>query len=242
MADSLWPHGLQHARLSWPSLSPGVCPDSHPLSPWYHPTISSCVSPFSSCPQSFPASGSFPVSQLFTSGGQSFGASAPVLPMNSQGRFLLRLTGLISLLSKGLSRVFSNTTVWNHQFFGTQPSLWSSSHIIHGYWKNHTFGYRDLCWQSNVSAFQYAAYIFHSFPSKEQASFNFLAAVTVHSDFGAQENKSVAIPVVSLSICHEVRDWMPLSSFFECWVSSQLFHSPLSPSSRGSLVLFAFCH
>ena len=124
--------------------------------------------------------------------------------MNSQGRFLLRLTGLISLLSKGLSRVFSNTTVWNYQFFGTQPSLWSSSHIIHGYWKNYTFGYRDLCWQSNVSAFQYTAYIFHSFPSKEQASFNFLAAVTVHSDFGAQENKSVAIPLVSLSICHEV--------------------------------------
>ena len=129
MSDSLWPHGLQHARLLWPSLSPGVCPDSCPLCPWYHPTILLSVAPFSSCPQSFPASGSFPISQLFTSGGQSFRALALVLPMNSQGRFPLRLTGSISLLSKGLSIVFSNTTVCSHQFFGTQPSLWSSSHI-----------------------------------------------------------------------------------------------------------------
>ena len=104
-----------------PSLSPRVCSNLCPLSPWCHPTISFFVTLFSSCPQSFPASGSFPMSQLFASGGQSIGASASVLPMNIQGWFPLGLTSLISFLSKGLSRVFSNTTVWKHQFFGTQP-------------------------------------------------------------------------------------------------------------------------
>ena len=99
------------------------------ISRWCHPTISSSVVPFSSCLQSFPASGSFPMSWLFTSGGQSIGASASVLPMNIQGWFPLGLTGLISLLSKGCSRVFSNTTVWKHQFFSSQSSLGSNSHI-----------------------------------------------------------------------------------------------------------------
>ena len=131
LSDSLRPHGLQHIRLPCPSLSPGVCSNSCPLSQWCHPTISSSVACFSSCLQSFPASGSFPMSQLFTSGGQSIGvsASASVLPMNIQGWFPIELTGLISLQSKGLSRVFSNTTVQKHQFFSAQPSLWSNSHI-----------------------------------------------------------------------------------------------------------------
>ena len=125
----LWPHGLKHARLPCPLLSPGVCSNSCPLRRCCYPTISSSVAPFSSCPQSFPASGSFPVSQLFISGGQSIGASASVLPMNIQGQFPLELNGLISLLSKGLSRVFFTTTVWKHQFFSAQPSVWSNSHI-----------------------------------------------------------------------------------------------------------------
>ena len=131
MSDSLQPHRLQHARLPCPSPSPGACSNSCPLSQWYHPTISSSVIPFSSCLQSFPASGSFLMSQLFESGGQSMGASAStsVLPMKIQDWFPLGLTGLISLQSKGLSRVFSNTTVQKHQFFSTQPSLWSNSHI-----------------------------------------------------------------------------------------------------------------
>ena len=131
VSNSLWPHGLQHARLPCPSLSPGVCSDSCPLSQWWHSIISSSVAPFSSSLQSFPASGSFPMSQFFASGGQSIGASASasVLPKNIQGWFLLGLTGLISLLSKRLSRVFSNTTIWKHQFFGTQLSLWSNSDI-----------------------------------------------------------------------------------------------------------------
>ena len=117
------------ARLPCPSLSPQACPNSYPLSRWCYPTISSSATPFSSYLQSFPASGSFPMSQLFLSGGQSIGASASVLPMNVQGWFPLGLTGLISLLSRGLSRVFPSTTVQKHQFFSTQYSLWSKFHI-----------------------------------------------------------------------------------------------------------------
>ena len=126
---SLQPHGLQHARLPRLSPSPRVCSNSCPSSRWYHPTISSFAVPFSSHFQSFPASGSFLMSQLFASGFQSIGASASasVLPMNIQDWFTLGLTGLISLQSKGLSRVFSNTTVQNHQFFDFQPFLWSKT-------------------------------------------------------------------------------------------------------------------
>ena len=130
-------------------------PNSCPLSWWCHPTISYSVIPISSCLQSFPALRSFPKSQFFTSGGQSIGlsASASVLSMNFQDRFPLGLTGLIPLLSKGLSRVFSNTTVQKHQFFSTQPVYGSTLTSIHDYWKNHSFHYMDLCWQSDVSAF-----------------------------------------------------------------------------------------
>ena len=128
---SLRPHGLQHTRPPCPSLSPRVCSNSCPLSQWCHPTISSSVAPISSCPQSFPASGSFPVGQLFISGGQSTraSASASVLPVNIQDWFPLGLTRLISLLSKGFAGVFSRTTIQKHQFFCAQPSLWSNSHI-----------------------------------------------------------------------------------------------------------------
>ena len=130
MSNSLWFHGLQHTRLPCPSPSPGTCSNSCQLNWWYHPTISSSVALFSFCLQSFPASGSFPMSQLFTSGGQNTGVSAlaSVHPMSIQGLFHLRLTSLISLLSKGLSRVFSSPTVQKHQFFSTQPSLWPSYH------------------------------------------------------------------------------------------------------------------
>ena len=126
VSDSLWPHGLQHTRLPCPSPTPGVYSNSCPLSRWRHPAISSSVGPFSRL-QSFPASGSFPMSQLFSSDGQSIGvsASASVLPMNIQDWFPLGLTGWISLQSRGLSRVFSNTTVQKHQFFSAQLSLWS---------------------------------------------------------------------------------------------------------------------
>ena len=129
VSDSLWPHGLQYARLPCPSPTPRACSNSCPSSWWCHPTTLSSVVPFSSCLQSFPASGSFPVSQLFASGGQSIAVSTSVLAMNIQDWFPLGWTGWISLQSKGVSRVFSNTTLQKHQFFGTQLSLRSNSHI-----------------------------------------------------------------------------------------------------------------
>ena len=131
MSDSLRTHGLQHARPPCPSPTPEVYSDSCPFSQWCYPTISSCIVPFSSHLQSFPASGSFQMSQFIASGGQSIGvsASASVLPMNIQDWFCLGWTGWISLQSKGLSRVCSNTTVQKHQFFSAQPSSQSNSHI-----------------------------------------------------------------------------------------------------------------
>ena len=131
MFDSLRYHRLQHARLFCPPLSPGICSDSCLLSRWCHPTILSFVISFSSCPQSFPAPGSFPVSQLFISSGQSIGTSAlaSILPMNIQGCFLSGLTSLISLLSEGLSRVFTSSTVQKNRFSCAQHPLWSNTHI-----------------------------------------------------------------------------------------------------------------
>ena len=140
MSDSLQPHGLQHSRLPCPSPTPKACSNSSPLSWWCHPTISSSVIPFSSCLQSFPASGSFPRSQFFTSGGQSIGVSAlaSVLPMNIQDWFPLRLTGLISLQSKVKSLLQHHSSkasiLWCSAFF-VVPTLTS----IHDYCKNHSF-------------------------------------------------------------------------------------------------------
>ena len=157
MSDSLWHHELQNVRLPCHSLSPRVCSNSCPLSWWCHLTISPSDVPFSSCLQSFSASGSFPVSQLFTSGGQNIGvsASAPVFPMNIQGWFPLGLTDVTSLQSKGLSGGFFSTTIWMHQFFGAQLSLWTNFHIHTWLVKNHSFDYTELCWKIDVSAFQY---------------------------------------------------------------------------------------
>ena len=131
MSDSLWPHELQHTRPPCPSPNPRVHSDSHPSSQWCHPAISSSVIPFSCCPQSLPASESFPMSQLFAWGSQSTGvsASASFPPKKFQGWSPSEWTCCISLQSKGLSRVFSNTTVQKHQFFGAQPSSQSNSHI-----------------------------------------------------------------------------------------------------------------
>ena len=138
--ESLRPHGLQHARLPSPSPTPRACSNSCPSSRWCHPTIASSVIPFSSCLQSFLASGSFPMNQFFASDGQSIGTSTSVLPMNIQDWVPLGLTGLISLQAKGLSKVFFNITVQKHQFFGSQVSIWSNSY-------NHTWpldkGHKD---------------------------------------------------------------------------------------------------
>ena len=140
VSNSLWPHGLQHTRPSCPSPTPGVHSNSSPLSQWCHPTILSSVVPFSSCLQSCPASGSFPMTQFFASGGPSIGISASksVLPMYIQDWSPLGWTGWISLQSKGLSRVFSNTTVQKHQFFGAQLSLQSNSLIHTWLLENHS--------------------------------------------------------------------------------------------------------
>ena len=131
VSNSLQPHESQHARPPCPSPTPGVHSDSCPTSQWCHPAISSSVVPFSSCPQSLPASGSFPMSQLSASGGQSTGVSAlaSFLPKNTQGLSPSEWTGWLSLQSRRLSRVFSNTTVQEHQFFGAQLSSQSNSHI-----------------------------------------------------------------------------------------------------------------
>ena len=140
MSESLWLHEQQHASLPCPSPTAGAFSNSWSLSQWCHPTILSSVIPFSSCPQSYPISGSFPMSQFFTSGSESTGvsASASVLPMNTQD-WSLGWTGGISLMSKGLSRVFSNTTVQKHQSFGTQFSLCLNSHIHMTIGKNIAF-------------------------------------------------------------------------------------------------------
>ena len=131
VSDSLQPHESQHTRPPWPSPSPGVYPNSRPSSRWCHPAISSSIVPFSSCPQSLSASGSFSMNQLFTWGGHSIrvSVSASLLPMNIQDWSPLGWTGWIFLQSKRLSRAFSNTTVRKYQFFGAQPSLQSNSHI-----------------------------------------------------------------------------------------------------------------
>ena len=154
MPNSLRPHGLQHMRLPCPLPSPGACSNSCPSSQWCHPTISSSVFAFFSCLQSFPALGSFLKSQYFTSGGQSTGASASalLLPINIQGWFSLGLTGLIPLQSKGFSR--SSPTP---QFKSINSSVLFLLYgptltFICDYWKNHSFDYMDLCWQSNVPA------------------------------------------------------------------------------------------
>ena len=153
MSNSLQPHGLQHARPPCPLPTPGACSNSCPLSQWCHPTISSSVIPFSFCFQSFPASGSFQMSQLFASGGQSIGASASasVLTTAVHGWFPLGLIGLVSL-----QRVFCSTTIWKHQFFDAQPSLWSNSHICTWLLEKSYTVTIQTCQKSDVSMFEYA--------------------------------------------------------------------------------------
>ena len=157
--NSLWSHGLQHVRPPCPSPSPGVCPSSCSLHLWCHPAVSSSDALFSFCLQSFPASGTFPMSLLFISDDQNTGASASVsgLPTNIQGWSPLRLTDLISLLPKGISGVFST---W--QFEGISSLAFSLLYgpaitTIHNHWEDHSLDNTDFCWQSNVSPFKHAA-------------------------------------------------------------------------------------
>ena len=155
MSDSLWPHGLQHTRLPCPPSAPGAYSNSCPSSQWCHPTISSSVVPFFSHLQSFPASGSFQMSQFFPLGSQNIdaSASASVLPMNIQDWFPLGLTVLMSFQSKRLSRVVSNTTVLNINSLAFSLPYGPTLTSIHDLWKNHSFDYMDICQQIDDSAF-----------------------------------------------------------------------------------------
>ena len=186
MANSFRPHGLQHTRLPCPTLCPRVCSNSCPLSQWCHPTISASVVSFSSCLQSFPASGSFPVSQLFTSGGQSIGVSASTSVLPIQCWFPLRLTGLISLLSKGFSTVFSYS--WKASVLRC-----SAVFLVQVSYPYMTTGKTialtmDLCRQVMSLLFNVLSRFVIAFLPRSKC-LNFVAAVTVHGDFGAQENK-----------------------------------------------------
>ena len=234
MSDSLRPHGLQHARPPCPSPAPRVYSNSCPLSQWCYPTISFCVIPFSSCLQSFSASRSFQMSQFFASGGQRFGvsASASVLPMNIQYLFPLGWTGLISLQSKGLWRLFFNTTVQKHSFFIVQlpyPYMTTGKTIALTRW---TFVGKVTSLLFNMLSRFVIAFL----PRSKRLLTSWLqspSAVILEP----QKIKSVTVSTVSPSICPEVMG--PDAMILVFWMLSfkPTFHSPLSVSSRGSLVL-----
>ena len=160
VSNSLWLHGLQQPVFPCPSQSPKVCSNSCPLSQWCQPTISSSVVPFSFCPQSFPASGSFPVSWLFTSGGQSTGASASVLPMNNQGLFPLGLTDLISLMSKGLLESFSGPQFKSIHSLALSLPYGLTLTTVPDYWKSHSFDYTDLLYSALAKHFTFVKCMF----------------------------------------------------------------------------------
>ena len=181
VSDSLWPHESQHARSPCPSPTPRVYPNPCPSSWWCYPSISSSVIPFSSCPQSLPASGSFPMSQLFAWSGQSTG----VLPVNTQDLSPLGWTGWISLQSKGLSRVFSNTTVQKHQFFGPLENMTTGKNIALTRW---TFVGKVMSLLFNMLSRLVITFL----PSSKRLLISWLhfnIIVTIHSDFGAPQNK-----------------------------------------------------
>ena len=206
MSYSPWPHVLQHARPPCPSPTPGVYSNSCPSSQWCHPAMSSSVSPFSSCPQSLPVSGSFPTSQLFASGGQSIGASASasVLPMNTQDWSPLGWTGWISLQSKGLSRVFFNTTVQKHQFFGTVFLTVQLSHPYMTTGKNIALIRRTFVSKVMSLLFNMLSRLVITFlPRSKRLLISWLwspSAVILEPP----KIKSDTVSTVSLSICREV--------------------------------------
>ena len=240
MSDSLRPHGLQHAKLPCPLPTPRACSNSCPLSQWCHPTISFSAVPFSSCLQFFPTPGSFPMSQFFGSGGQSIGvsASASVLPMNIQDWFPLRWTGWISLHSKGLSRVFSNTIVQKHQFFSAQLSLWSNSHI-HTWLLEKTIALTRQTFVGKVMSLllnMLSMLVIAFLPWSKHLLISWL-----------QSPSAVILEPLKIvchcfhcfpSICHKVTG--PDTMILVFWMLSfkPTFHSPLS--SRGSLVPLHF--
>ena len=233
MSNSLWPHGLQHARLPCPSPTPEVYSNSCPLSQWCYSTISFSVVPFFSCLQSFPASGSFPVSQFFASGGQSIGVSAStsVLPMNIQNWFPLGLTGWISLQSKGLWKVSSNTTVQKHQFFSAQFSLWSNTTGL-DYWKKHDFDWQNFVAKVISLLFSMLSKLVITFLSRSKhLLMQLLKSPSAAKLKSKKTNVSLFWGFPFYLPWSDGTGWHDLS-FSK--VLSQLFHSPLSISSWGS--------
>ena len=223
---------------------PEVCPSSCPLKRWCHPTVSSSVILFSYFPQSHPASGSFPMSQLFTSGGQSVRtlASVSVLPMSAQGWFPLRLTDLISLLSKGLLRVFSRITVGKHQFFSTLPSLLSSSHICLYMTTRKTIALTIWTFVGKVMSLFFntlCKFVTAFLPRSNHILIWWLQSPSVVI-LEPKKRKVVIASTFSPSICHKVMGLDAMIFAFSYWVLSQLFQSPLSLSSRGCLVPLHF--
>ena len=206
MSLSLWPHELQHARLPCLSLCLRVCSSSCPLSQWCHPTISSSVDPFSSRPQSLPASGSFPVSQIFALGGQSIGASAsaPILSMKIQGWLPLGLSALLSLLSRGLSTVFSSITVQKHNSLLLSLLYSTTLTSINDYWEKHSFGYRDLCRQSEpLLCNTLSRFVIGFLPRSKRLLILLLPSLSVVI-MESKKMKSDAVSTFSPSICHQV--------------------------------------
>ena len=191
MSTSLQPRGLQHARLACLSLSPRICSDSCPSFRWCYPAMSLPVTPFSSCPQTFPASESFPMSWLFASDGQSFGAStsSSALPMNISGLIFLRIDWLDVLAIQRTLKEYSPVPQFKSiNSLQLSPPFGPALTLIHNYWKNHSFDCMDLCspqWCLLLNILSRCVIAF--LPSSK--SLNFMAAVMVHSDFGAQENK-----------------------------------------------------
>ena len=244
MSDSFRPHELQHARPPCPSPTPGLHSNSCPSSQWCHPAISSSVIPFSSCPQSLPASESFPVSQLFTWGGWSSGVSAlaSFLPKKSQGWSPSEWTGCISLQSKGLSRVFSSTTVEKREFFGAQPSLWSKSHI-HTWTTRKTIALTIQTFVSKVMSLLFntlSRFVITFLPKSKCLLIWWLqspSAVTLE----IKKMKSETVSTFSPSICREVMG--PDAKILVFWMLSfkpAFSVSFFSPSSRGFLVPLCF--
>ena len=215
MSDALQSHGLQHARPPCLLPTPGTCTNSRPLSRWCHSTISSSVICFSSCLQSFPASGSFPINQFFASGGQSIGVSAStsVLPMNIQDWFPLEWTGFISLQSKALARVFSNTTVQKRQSFSTQLSLYSNSQIHFG--KHTALTRQTFVGQVISHLFNTLSRLVIAFlPKSKRLLISWLQSPSA-AILKPKKIKSLTVSIISPSICHEMMGPDAGSLFFE---------------------------
>ena len=227
VSNSLRPHRLQHTRLPYPLPSLSVCSNSCPLTQWYYPTISSSVAHFSSCPQPFTTSGSFQMSQFFTSGGQSIGvmASASALPMNIYGWFPSRLTGLIEFPSKGLSRVSSSTTIQKHHFFSVQPSSWSILYIHTWLMRNHSFEYMDLCRQRSLLFITPSSFVMAFLPRSRHFFISWLQSSSA-VNFEPKKMKSTSFCFLPI--------YLPWSDGTGCHDLHVL--NVLSPSSSGSLV------